>query len=468
MVISIKRGRLLSLLTAFVFLGSILLSIKVNAASNYNTFKPIESSKVLNNPYMGLAPDARETSYVQPHKLVFAKIKWSELEAQKGVYDFDAFEKKNNFSIWKQKNVKVIIRVILDYPTSISHKDIPDWLYNEINGDGTWYDISYGKGFSPNYENKTLISYHEKLIAALGNRYNNSNDIAFVQVGSLGHWGEWHTLQNSTIKIPFPSGATADTYVTHYINAFSNKYLMMRRPFDIAKQNNMGLFNDILGNYNETINDFLSWINKGYYNPYIKQQVQSMPDFWKTAPSGGEFASGGDGSQFLNSSQIDKTLYQARETHISWVGPNCPANVKLNSSTQHYLDTFLKAIGYRFVINQVQLPSKAAAGKSADITFTITNKGIAPFYYEWPIELSLVDSKGNIVFKTTVKEDIKTWLPGTKSFSSSFVIPSTLKSGSYKLAMAIIDPSTGNPSVDFANEGRLTNGSYSVGTITIK
>ncbi len=90
----------------------------------------------------------------------------------------------------------MIIRLVLDYPNKENSMQIPKWLYNEIGGDGTWYDISYGKGFSPNYENKTLIYYHEKLIKALGERYNSSSEIAFIELGSIGHWGEWHTYED--------------------------------------------------------------------------------------------------------------------------------------------------------------------------------------------------------------------------------------------------------------------------------
>ena len=41
----------------------------------------------------------------------------------------------------------------MDVPGEEKHMDIPEWLYDKIEGQGTWYDMEYGKGFSPNYQN---------------------------------------------------------------------------------------------------------------------------------------------------------------------------------------------------------------------------------------------------------------------------------------------------------------------------
>ncbi|MBC8061237.1 MAG: DUF4832 domain-containing protein [Clostridiaceae bacterium] len=466
MVIFIKKGKFLLFLLAILVVFSGFQLNRVQAISQ-TIYTPIESTKVLNNPLMGWAPDARWILKTQKYKLVFASLTWSDLEAQKGIYNFSAIETKFNFSYWHQQGVKVIIRVVLDNPSSINHKDIPNWLYNEINGDGIWYNNSYGQGFSPNYENATLLAYHQKLISALGQKYNNSGDIAFIELGSLGHWGEWHTMQATGYTfIPFPSEATANKYVTHYINSFSNKIKLMRRPFNIAKTNNLGLFNDVFGDIVQT-DRYLSWINNGYYNNYTKAQQPAMIDFWKKAPSGGEFANGKAGVQYFSDINFSNTLTKAKETHLSWVGPNCPANQPLNGTIQPNMDSFLNTIGYKFVISQVSYLPTIQRSKSASLTITINNKGVAPFYYKWPVTLYLMDLNGNVINKQTSTEDIRNWLPGIRTFSSNLYIPSKTKLGTYKLAISINDPSALNQSVDFANEGKTSSGYFYIGNITV-
>ena len=91
------RAKHLIVAILVVFISFSVVGLSVKAAST-SIFRPIESTKVLNNPLMGWAPDARDTTYVQPHKLVLANIKWSELEPQKGIYNFSYIESKFNFS----------------------------------------------------------------------------------------------------------------------------------------------------------------------------------------------------------------------------------------------------------------------------------------------------------------------------------------------------------------------------------
>ncbi|MCX0362360.1 DUF4832 domain-containing protein, partial [Clostridium perfringens] len=342
------KSKLYFLIITFIAIVILLFFIYRHANKDI-IYKPKISNEILINPFMGWAPDAKYKDYIQPHSLVYANLYWSDLEPSKGNYDFKNIEEKFNFNYWKSKNVKMIIRIILDYPNKENSMQIPKWLYDEIGRDGTFYDISYGKGFSPNYENKTLIYYHEKLIKALGERYNSSSEIAFIELGSIGHWGEWHTYEDDKIKLKFPDESSANEYVKPYLKYFPNKIMMMRRPFKIAKQNNFGLFNDMIGDKNST-DEFLSWVNNGYYNHLLKTDEPEMKDFWKRAPSGGEFAYGDQSINYFKKFSIESTIDQLKSLHTTFIGPNCPAD-KDNTYKESY-DRILNTIGYKFVIEE--------------------------------------------------------------------------------------------------------------------
>ena len=91
-----------------------------------------------------------------------------------------------------------------------------------------------------------------------------------------------------------------------------------------------------------------------------------------------------------------------------------------------------------------------------------SNTGLAPFYYDWKIELSLAKD-GNIVYSKTLDTDIRTWLPGTYDISTS--ITPQIAPGQYDVQVAIINPQTLQPSIYLANEGDLR---YIVGKIEVK
>lgn len=419
------------------------------------------------NPYMGFAPPAEGGPYQQPHSLVFANLTWRDLESEKGNYNFEEVEERIKLEYWKEQNVKLVFRIVLDYPKATEEKDIPDWLYEEINQDGTWYEDEYGKGFSPNYANKKLINYHEKLIQALGERYNDNPAVAFVELGSLGHYGEWHTLQQNDTYIPFPKLPVAEAYANHYIQSFDNKILLMRRPHQIAKDHNMGLYNDMFGNAQHTVQEFWKWVENGYQFWLTKERNPAMPDYWKTAPTGGELAPTEDWRDYFSNSNFSETIEQLELTHVSWLGPSSPVNYPLNGELQDNITTFQNKMGYHFRLENQAYPEKVKQGEDFELSMEIENTGVAPFYYQWPVEFSLSDKEGEIIYQQELAVDITTWLPGTHTVIDKVMLPSGIDVGNYTVNIAILDPEQNKPGIQFNMKGKRADGRYEIGDITI-
>lgn len=429
------------------------------------TVRPKPIDEVLNNPFIGFVPSANYGTFPVPHSLAYKVATWRELEPEPGRFAFEQFERTARMDEHAANGVRLVIRVVLDYGTSVSDLDLPDWLYEEIDGDGVWYDEEVGKGFSPNYENETLIRYHERLIRALGERYDEDPRVAFIALGSLGHWGEWHTYSDDTINIPFPPMAVSDRYVEHYIESFPNKLLLMRRPYPIADEQGIGLYNDVFGTPKSTY-DYIDWFESGYRSVLADAFIPAMPDFWKRGPSGGEFGFAGVDAGYFEDDRIEETLDMARRSHLSWVGPSTDIE-ELDESERSNMNRFLNAIGYRFAVQSVTFPMIWKAGAEANVSIEVSNEGVAPFYYRWPVELALVDDQGRIAFRKNISQDVRDWLPGRTGFEERLALPAQLPTGAYKLTIAIIDPDTGKPGVDWAMEGRRADGRYTLSTVPV-
>jgi len=146
-----------------------------------------------------------------------------------------------------------------------------------------------------------------------------------------------------------------------------------------------------------------------------------------------------------------------------------------------------KAFGYRYVLNEVRF----SLSDSLKIAFDVTNTGSAPFYYDWPVEVALLDSKSlKLVWKSTLdKADIRNWLPGegwtdpdwrAVSGWSEYLPDSTwnatgkcewknppkkntvegkfkvnVPKGTYILSLSILDPAGNLPSLRFATKNYL-------------
>ena len=65
----------------------------------------------------------------------------------------------------------------------------------------------------PDYADPIYLEKHGRFLQALGERYDGRPDIEFLDIGSYGIWGEWHT------KNPAPA-AVRKQIVDFYLQAF--------------------------------------------------------------------------------------------------------------------------------------------------------------------------------------------------------------------------------------------------------
>ncbi len=136
------------------------------------------------------------------------------------------------------------------------------------------------------------------------------------------------------------------------------------------------------------------------------------------------------------------------------------------------------------MIDQVHYEALIEPGKSFYITFAVRNTGSAPFYYDWPVEVSLLDTESRrAVWKATFEDaDIRTWLPGdqwnrqakrydiepvTYEVSGAFRLPDNLPKGQYTVALAILDPAGTAPSVRFAIKNYFAGGRHPIGYVGV-
>jgi len=429
-----------------VFISFLMFNSLLNPIQRVG-FTPTDGP--LNNPLMGLSPWANATNIHQPHSLVYADLIWREFEPQPGVYDFQAFEEKNHLAKWRERGVRVVFRFVMDVPKDEAHLDIPDWLYEATGGNGDHYDNDYGKGYSPNYNHPILIDAHQKALQALGDRYGGDDFIAYIELGSLGHWGEWHVYLDENIQ-RLPDEETRNEYVSHYLVAFPSTHLLMRRPFTIANEEALGLYNDMTGDPNAT-KRWLDWIDSGgeYSQTGEKDALSAMPDGWQSAPIGGEqtvFLS----EETLYQDELDRTLDLLRASHTTFIGPGGPFDILPDNPLQTGVNKVLSKIGYRYYVSELRMPESTFFGHSIEGSATIKNIGIAPIYYPWPVWFYLMDATGEIQAWTSKGESMLGVLPeGTRTFE--FTLPiDRLENGDYSVGIGIVDPITGEPAIRFA------------------
>ena len=411
-----------------------------------------ESQAAFGNPLMGYAPSAWYNEVSEDISLLYMDITWAELEPEEGVYNWASIDEENQISRWRKEGKHLVFRFVCDIPGEEAHMDIPEWLYEKSGKAGKWYDGEYGKGFAPDYNNPTIISCHEQAVKALGEHFGQDGLISYVELGSLGHWGEWHVNYSEGIQ-RIPREAVREKYILPWTEAFPDARILMRRPFASAEKYGFGLYNDMTGQP-EATQSWFDWINNGgeYDQTGEKNVIVPMKDFWKTAPSGGEFTSSLSMEEMLDTN-LSGTVEMIREAHTTFLGPKIP--------DENYVDGYkevLKNMGYRLWISMAELKNTA---KGSRLKLTWENSGVAPMYKEWPVYVYIEDESGKLVEKSRISIKISSLLPGEKEVTLTALeterLNSLLEKG-YRLSVGIEDPMTELPCVRFAMEALYQEG----------
>ena len=445
----LKPCKALFLTAVIVFIAAVCSSCTPKSFSQDKVYEYTysETDQVLYNPLMGFVPEGDYEDIVGDNTLVYINILWSEAEPEEGAYDFDAIAEKNNIERWKSEGKHAMIRVMCDKPSSEKHMDIPEWLYDKT-GDGVFYNYDGKMGYSPDYNNNILIEAHAKLIYKLGEYFGDDGFVAFVELGSLGHYGEWHVAYDEGI-LRIPSADIREYYITPYIDAFPDAEILMRRPFNTAKDHGFGLYNDMAG-HPESTADWLDWIqNGGDYNQALEKDALSpMPDAWKLSPVGGEFTSSLTYTEMLGDG-LERTIKLLRDSHTTFLGPNFPTATREETGKgyEDSISEILKNIGYRFHVSKAGISPSSHTGMSF-VEFTLTNLGCAPIYRDFPVCIFLLDSNDSIQQEYEIDYKLSSLLP------EESVTLKTEISGveGMKICLGIKDPMTGTAAVSFATD----------------
>jgi len=409
--------------------------------------RPEAAPGPLDNPLKGWCPYTDAGPIRQPYSMVFLYAPWKWLEPEDGRFAFEQWERRD-WSVLAAQGKHVVLRVYIDYPSSPS--GLPDWLNKEVKS--TPY-TEHGGGVSPDYDNPRMVAAMERLIAAMGRRYDRNPRVAFIELGLLGFWGEWHTWPRDAL---YARRDTERRVIEAYRLAFPNKVLMGRYARGHAgSQPWLGFHDDLFPQDTDNGQDwsFLAGLRRS-----------GRTANWERAAIGGEMVPG-RAKQWLGE-KAEQTTRMVERGHFSWVGPYCPAldNAK-SPEFRHQSESLVRRMGYQFRLTEVQHNSEVETGATLPVAIRGVNEGVAPFYYPWPVELALIDDTGRLIGRRALTCDLRTWLPGP--FEVEGRLEAKASPGRYKLSLGVIDLWTGRPAIQFANKLPTHEGWTVLSTVTV-
>jgi hypothetical protein len=377
---------------------------------------------------------------------------WGDLEPAEGQYAFEMIDE------WllrcRQANQALAFRVMLSWP---GHEGtIPQWLidkgikytYSECPEEGAHYEVDL--------EEPLVKELHEKLIRALGNRYDGHPDLALVDIGSVGLWGEWHNYCDPALM---PSDAARKAIIDLYYEVFPNTpltALVDDRP-NVLYANSKGRSGwrgDCWGN---GPGPGVGWNHhKDSYWP----MANLMPDGWKTGTVALEPCGTFGGYPTPPKSVVDDAIAW-HATFVQNKSHYIPANWLPE------IEGLVMKLGFRLVLRDIDFDENVHPGSEIPVSMKWENLGIAPPYRDHRIAFRLKDESGNNKAVKITEATILGWLPGEKSINVKYKLPDDLQAGNYSLEMGVVFHSSIDHVIPIANKGKTNDGWYAVGSMKV-
>jgi hypothetical protein len=408
------------------------------------------------NPLKGLVPYASAGDDSFPHSMEFSYFPLSALVTGYDLYDWVPLDKLLNEAAGRGH--QAVFRVFLEWPGR--EGAIPAFLIKDGLKVYNFKDLSVEPAKdnqTPDYTNPKLRAVLMRFIAALGRKYDGDPRIGFITAGLLGGWGEWHGMAPR-----YDLFADKDVQVAvmnAYDAAFATTPILLRYPtggegFQQLAPNAKRRFG-----YHD---DSFAWGTLDTGRPgdswffMTAQRVAGREaiDKWKTRPIGGEIRPEAWGIVF-DANPVLKEIQDFREcveaTHVSWLMDSGMFRQQPDAGRIQRAEKEVRRMGYDFYVSAVTI-APAKDGR-LPLKVEIVNRGIAPLYYDWPVEFGLIGAGGRMARTFAGSGKITGLLPGDdpRIWTEALDVDG-VAAGKYKLTMRVPNKLSNGHPIRFANK----------------
>ncbi len=407
---------------------------------------------------------------------VYIRLAWAYLEPREGQFDWGVIDRI--IEKWTGHGLGISFRISCK-ETSTDRVEqqyaTPRWVM-EAGAKGGFYRMGKQTGpegpWEPVFDDPVFLAKLENFLKAFAARYDGKPWLRYVDIGSIGDWGEGHTWAGSRIECSF--GARRQ-HVDLHLKYFKKSPLVISDDFVFALNNpaeRKALHKHIVDNGISYRDD--SIIVNGYVQGLSDQFTVRSPEFfadtylktptvlelehygavkklgnWEGKPDSlmARFGKGKKGPDYFRGA-IDLL-------HATYIGYHGYAHEWL-ADNPALTGELLNRYGYWYFPHSIRLPEQMAPGEEVVLGIAWENRGVAPAYKVFQLKVRL---DGPAVFEQELESGNLRWLPKTGEPSKEsyrLQLPKDLKPGEYTLSFKLHSKAAGRD-VLLALNPRLMN-----------
>ncbi len=365
--------------------------------------------------------------------VIYLRLPWAFIEEEEGVFNWSIVD--TPAQRWIDKGLRVAFRFScseswLEYAT-------PRWVA-EAGAKG--YRFTPGKGkedngryWEPDFGDPVFLEKLDHFLAAAARRYDGNPRVDFIDVGSMGVWGEAHTFASTRINYSFE---VIKKHIDLHTKHFKKTLLAINDDFAFHDQQAVMYAFD----QGMTLRDDSILVqappNHYFHADFARKVWPRLSVVLENEHYGSSRDRGnwGDGSKYLETIED----YHAAYASIHW----WPREF-LNEQSA-LIEQINRRLGYRLQPREVTWPKKATLNEPIRVTMTWANAGVAPCYPGGFPAITLKDAQGGIVAVLVCESfDVKSLPVGpkdnipTQAIELKSKFPRNMKPGTYDVFLSV-------------------------------
>lgn len=348
--------------------------------------------------YGGQQPAGDTLDWFPGCSTIYFRLPWCYLEPEEGVYRWDLIDSWSQ--PWIQKGKKIAFRIIASEPRFpyATPKWVRDagakglvypWNKTDLGSTGTML-------WEPKFDDPIFLQKLEQFLAAFARRYNGNPNVAFIDVGSFGIYGEGHTGRSAKLS-DAETERICKIHIDLHKKYFPDTLLVVSDDIagDLRRKDHAPI-TDYAFSKGVTLRDD-SILCSGPPNEWFSQGLAQQ--FWPTLPviiEHGHYIR----RLYKNAWNAERLIQAMEDYHASYFSIHDwpEAHLKNNRAV---IDKMNLRLGYRIELRKATFPKQAAIDEPITIETSWANVGVAPCYHGGHPCFTLKDAKGNIAWSVT-------------------------------------------------------------------
>jgi hypothetical protein len=398
MRISRLGGKMLACLAGLaVAMGA---QVRAFAAGERVAVHPVDIGEALINPGMGWVhhyydntlanygnrEEPQDTLQDFPGlSVIYLRLAWGYIEPEQGKFNWSFVDGPAQRFI--DRGFQVAFRFTCYEGHSGQFDATPRWV-REAGAQGEMTKEGDGKAYwQPRFDDPVLLRHLEDFLAAAARRYDGNPNVAWIDVGTFGVWGEGHTKLNYTRE-------ARKQHVDLHARHFKQTLIAVNDDLGGGQKGKHGTLDDIVvGDGRFTLRDDSILVNPGpkaYRSAYLAER------FWPREPIilESEHYGGPRGHAYWDNGALyaeSVEAYRASYLSVHWY-PR-----EFLNENRDFIRRMNLRLGYRLNLLEASWPARLGLNGQFEAVTKWKNVGVAPCYPGGRVALTFKTPPGGIV-----------------------------------------------------------------------